>query len=182
MGLDTVELVMEIEDEFGFQMSDHDAEVIQTCGQLCAYVLERVKPDPLGRTPCPTARAFHFLRRELMAQVPLPKRSLRPGTKLTDVLTEPYRSRWPTVAWHVGLKDFYSFGGRSDVFFPAAFTRLGDLARKIALPKPYLIPDLSGSIERQVWERVRQIVSEQIGVAVSEIHPHSHFIRDLHMG
>src|SRR5687767_13604049 len=87
MGLDTVELVMEIEDEFGFQMSDHDAELIQTCGQLCAYVLARVKPDPRGRTLCSTARAFYFLRRELMAQVPLPKRCLRPGTKLTDVLT-----------------------------------------------------------------------------------------------
>ena len=182
MGLDTVELVMEIEDEFGFQMSDHDAELIQTCGQLSAYVVARVKPDPLGRTLCPTARAFYFLRRELMAQVPLPKRSLRPGTKLRDVLTEPYRCRWPTVARHVGLEDFYSFGGRSEAFFPAAFTRLGDLARKIALPKTYLIPDLSGSIEQGVWERVQKIVSEQTGVAIDEIHPHTHFIRDLNMG
>src|SRR5688572_26869154 len=173
MGLDAVELLMEIEDEFGFQMSDHDAELIQTCGQLCAYVLARVKPDPLGRTLCPTARAFYFLRRELMAQVPLPKRCLRPGTKLTDVLTEPYRCRWQTVARHVGLKALYSFGGRSEVFFPAAFTRLGDLARKIPLPKPYLIADLSGSIERGAWDRVQKIVSEQTGVAIGEIHPHT---------
>src|SRR5688500_14994408 len=102
MGLDTVELVMEIEDEFGFRMPDADAEVIQTCGQLCAYLLHRIRPDTLGRTACPAARAFRFLRRELMAQVPLPKSSFRPGTKLSEVLPEPYRDRWPAIARSVG--------------------------------------------------------------------------------
>ena len=181
MGLDTVELVLEIEDEFGIQIPDKDAQTIQTCGQLCAYMLRRISPEPPGRTGCPTARAFRFLRRELMAQVPLPRSSFHPGTKLAEVMTEPYRHRWPVVARRVGLEDFYSLGRRSEMFFPATFTRLGDLARRIALPKPYSFADFSGSFEQSVWERVQRIISQQIGVSIAEIQPHCHFIRDLHM-
>jgi acyl carrier protein len=175
MGLDTVELVMEIEDEFGFSMPDADAEVIQTCGQLCAYVLRRINPPP---PPC----ACYQLRRALMRQIPVTKEAMRPGSRLCDVVTEPYRTRWPAVAREIGLEDFYSFGRRCEIFFPSVYTRLADLARKMSLPKPYYLPDTDDPFEERVWQRVRQIISEQTAIPVSQIHPHSHFINDLNMG
>ncbi len=46
MGLETVELVMEIEDEFGIKIPDEDAERIQTVGQLEQYVVSRTSDDP----------------------------------------------------------------------------------------------------------------------------------------
>lgn len=38
--LDTVELVMELEDEFDVSISDEDAEKIQTVGQAIEYIKE----------------------------------------------------------------------------------------------------------------------------------------------
>lgn len=36
--LDTVELIMEFEDEFGIEIADEDAEKIQTVGEAIAYI------------------------------------------------------------------------------------------------------------------------------------------------
>lgn len=41
--LDTVELVMEFEDEFGLDIPDDDAEKIQTVGEAIAYIEENQK-------------------------------------------------------------------------------------------------------------------------------------------
>jgi acyl carrier protein len=39
--LDTVELVMALEEEFGFEIPDEDAEQIQTVGKLLEYVEQK---------------------------------------------------------------------------------------------------------------------------------------------
>lgn len=41
--LDTVELVMALEEEFGVEIPDEDAEKIQTVGDAIKYVEERAK-------------------------------------------------------------------------------------------------------------------------------------------
>ena len=41
--LDTVELVMEFEDEFGLDIPDEDAEKIQTVGEAIDYIEENQK-------------------------------------------------------------------------------------------------------------------------------------------
>ena len=40
--LDTVELVMEFEDEFGINIPDEDAEKIQTVGDAVTYIKEKM--------------------------------------------------------------------------------------------------------------------------------------------
>jgi acyl carrier protein len=41
--LDTVELVMALEEEFGIEISDEDAEKVMTVGDVMAYVEEHAK-------------------------------------------------------------------------------------------------------------------------------------------
>ena len=62
MGLDTVELVMEIEDEFAISLPDADAELIQTAGQLHAYLCHRLRPQPAPR--CASTQAVGMSREE----------------------------------------------------------------------------------------------------------------------
>jgi acyl carrier protein len=45
--LDTVELIMEFEDEFGIEIPDEDAEKIQTVGEAIAYI-ERLVQEKEG--------------------------------------------------------------------------------------------------------------------------------------
>lgn len=40
--LDTVELVMALEDEFSIEISDEEAEKIMTCGDAIAYVADNI--------------------------------------------------------------------------------------------------------------------------------------------
>jgi acyl carrier protein len=41
--LDTVEMIMEIEDEFGIEIPDEDAEKIQTVGKAIEYIKKKVE-------------------------------------------------------------------------------------------------------------------------------------------
>ena len=65
MGLDLVELVMEVEDEFAITIPDADAEKIQTVGDLYQYVLQRTGHPAADAPPpavCGSARSFYRLR------------------------------------------------------------------------------------------------------------------------
>ena len=180
MGLDTVELVMEIEDEFGFSLPDADAELIQTAGQLHAYVCQRLRPARPGA--CPSARAFYRLRRVFLVHGPATRTAVRPSARVASLLPPEFRHRWPVVATELGVGDFFSFRGATEVRFPAVFTTARDLVRRMTMARPWEMPAAAGAFEREVWERVRQIISEQVGVAIEEIQPHTHFINDLYMG
>jgi acyl carrier protein len=49
MGLDTVELIMAIEEAFDFKIPNHDAEKLSTVGSIYAYVREHA-PGAASRT------------------------------------------------------------------------------------------------------------------------------------
>src|SRR4051812_43436238 len=126
MGLDTVELVMEIEDEFEFAIPDADAEHIKTCGDLHAYVLGRLRP--FVGAPCPSAAAFYRLRRSILRHVPISRDRVRPGALTHHLTGDVHADRWPDIARDVGLDGDYSFGGTVPIRPAAAYTTLGNLA------------------------------------------------------
>ena len=63
MGLDTVELVMSVEEAFEIQIDDQDAEHIQTVGELHDYIVARITMARTGT--CLTASTFYRIKNGL---------------------------------------------------------------------------------------------------------------------
>ena len=100
MGLDTVELVMAIEDEFGIVIHDGEAEKMTTPGQVSDYVMERVhtrKEDPNA-----SQAAFYRLRTMLMREFAIPRHEIRPGMPLQRVLGHDVRGNWKKLSRALG--------------------------------------------------------------------------------
>jgi acyl carrier protein len=113
MGLDAVEIVMEVEEAFGIQIPDNVAQQIETVGQLHKYVVQQTRgpkrqpgDDVPARTDiCLTAATFYLLRRELCEQLGLDRRHVRPRVPLETLLPHGgRRHRWSKLARALNLR------------------------------------------------------------------------------
>lgn len=143
MGLDTVELVIEVEESFGISIGDEDAPGIVTVGELFEYVLERVGSRP---TLCLTSLAFYRLRRAIMRQCACAKQAVHPSVDVATFAPEQTRRktwremeaatgfRWPSLRrpkWLVtlvsmlaidaGVQSFVLLTGRMPIVQCGAF-------------------------------------------------------------
>jgi hypothetical protein len=91
MGLDTVELIMEVEETFALNISDTEAQKIRTVGDLVR--LAQSKADKRPGLACATSRMFYRLRRELQHVFPIPRDRLRPGAKWAALIPASSRRR-----------------------------------------------------------------------------------------
>jgi len=99
MGLDTVELLLNVEECFGVAITDESAAELTTPRQLASHVaklLAAQSPENISAraSPCLSQRAFYRLRRILIAETGLSRDTLRPDTPLAEVLPD---QRW--AAW-----------------------------------------------------------------------------------
>jgi acyl carrier protein len=237
MGLDGVELVMEMEEAFGIVIDDLDAEQIGTVGQAYGYILRKLELRPA--IPCPSASIFYRLRLALMARSGADRRSIRPASRIGDFL--PDRGR--REAW-LGLRDDVGMTMPRLEFGPgltlatwllgmtpvsvlvAAWGTLGEFSASLAAP--VLVASLSlgltslivarlvldrfaveiprgcetirGTVETilgrrrldqegevrtwdrdEVWFTLRELISEQLGVARDEVTEEKHFVDDFGM-
>ncbi|MHB1561627.1 MAG: hypothetical protein ACYC61_29610 [Isosphaeraceae bacterium] len=91
MGLDSVELVMEMEETFGITIPDEEAEKIQTVGQAYRYILAHLGEPPLTQPGCLSAATFYRLRRQLMGGLRVERSRIRPDSALDDLIPKPGR-------------------------------------------------------------------------------------------
>lgn len=91
MSLETVMLVMAIEEAFDLQIPNPDAERVQTVREMIDYVASRTSTVP--SSGCSTQRTFHSLRRALRATSPGVGR-IAPDTPLAAFAD---RRSWPRV-------------------------------------------------------------------------------------
>ncbi len=110
MGLDTVEIVMEIEEEFQISIPDAEACSITTVGELCAAVKEKMaQRDSLVRTargaPCLTAYTFYRLRRGLVDTWAVHREIVRPDANLAECVDRRQRRRrWTQMSRAISLE------------------------------------------------------------------------------
>ena len=113
MGLDAVELMLEVEEEFGLCLEEDAIVGFRTLGNLHDYLLERC--EGRRRTDCPTRSAFYRLRQAIGQVLGISPRSLKPSTPLLPLLgTWGRRKTWRRLERHLAL-DLPPLVGRKGV-------------------------------------------------------------------
>jgi acyl carrier protein len=92
VGLEIVEIVMELEDHFGVRLEDDAMSRTRTVGDLARLVTERLPMVEAGAV-CLTARTFYQVRGVMEAEAKLPRRVVRPSAKLEEILPRGQRRR-----------------------------------------------------------------------------------------
>lgn len=101
MGLDTVELIIEVEEAFGIEIPDRFAERMLTVGDLYDFVIDNIEAPIWGN--CLSASTFLAIRKSVN-QLGVEKR-FGPSSKLVDVLPETGRRKiWHALASETGLQ------------------------------------------------------------------------------
>lgn len=100
--LDDVEIVISIEREFGFSISDRDAQDMQTVGQTVRYLWTRACEQgfTLRLRPqhvCKRAFVFYELRRLLVVRGGVSRSAVRLDARLGELLPTWYRQFWEDV-------------------------------------------------------------------------------------
>lgn len=105
MGLDTIELAMEIEECFDIRIPDAEASEVRTVGDAHELILRRLGvPASAGCTGCVTAKAFYRLRRALVELVGARRGAIAPSTRLNvAVPLHRRRSLWPALSDRLAL-------------------------------------------------------------------------------
>jgi len=164
MGLDIVELIMDVEDAFGFKIPDEEATRILTVQDLVNYISEHV--STVSQETCQTQRIYYRLRRGFCCQVPALAGDLRPQTKIKDIL---HKNEWPEI-WAAIRKQVGEDYWPEKIPWPGILQQgpstLRELTYYVAfnLPKPNTSLKQSWTKERIALE-VRDIVKDYAGKA-----------------
>ena len=99
MGLDLVELVMEVEETFGFSIRDEDAAKLDTVGKLYDYILaNRFEGKEQG---CLSNVTFYKLRRALLSVLPIARSDVRLSSDLKKIIPDHRRRIWEVSKTHL---------------------------------------------------------------------------------
>lgn len=179
MGLDSVELVMAIEEEFGLDIPDRDAEKMFTVGDIYEWLKLRIATaDPIA---CLTQRIFYKLRRALIENYRLERHLIAPDTRLTDLLSlDLVEEGWPFLQMFIDLKT---------PPFKVANEFLGFRLTDQTLTMRELVESLiminGGDLapqresEQEIWNRLVRVFVRQVNVRPEEVVPNASITRDL---
>lgn len=102
MGLDTVELIVALEDAFGIEIPDHAAVHLTTPRKVTDYVLCELKL--VEQAPCMSQQAFYLLRRNLIPILGVGRAEFRPATRLEELIPIDNRVQtWARIRSEIGV-------------------------------------------------------------------------------
>ncbi len=108
MGLDLVELILEVEESFEIKLPDDRASEIQTVGDLYQLILELHGTSVAARETrkvCLSAATFREIRRGLHKELPIATGRLRPSDRLESILPRSFRGDlWITLDKSLDLR------------------------------------------------------------------------------
>ena len=232
MGLDGVELVLAVEEEFELVISDAEAENTTTPGKLTDLVYSKLRQS--REDPCQSQQAFYILRKKLIDILGIRRDQIRPDTSLNEIIPEENRidtlkeivnsisdSRYYLYTKTTKLSSRIKFSIYASVlavffsiFFSVLFSTelslqfnffISSIASLIVMhslislttryktefiPDFFTVADLTHIIgsrqskiwdREELWEKIKEIIVEQLGVQEEEVLPDADFIKDLGM-
>ena len=91
MGLDSVELLMDVEEAFGIEISNLEAEQINTVQDFYDCAWKHVSNKNLSIEKCYSQSVFYKIRQAIVENIKVDKASITPKTKITDII--PFENR-----------------------------------------------------------------------------------------
>jgi acyl carrier protein len=111
MGLDGVELVMAVEEEFQIAISDSESNECTTVGKLVELVHSRLRHS--SKDPCPSQHSFYLARQKLIDLLHVQRNEIKPDTNLEEIFPKKNRKNlWKEVTTSMSEGEF--FRGRLD--------------------------------------------------------------------
>lgn len=105
MGLDGVELVIEVEEAFGIKISDEEAPGVLTVGDLYELVQRKTGRTPPVGAPCLSASTFRFVRSATLSLVGVGPSRIRPRDRLDSLLPKNLsRNLWSQFQERLSLQ------------------------------------------------------------------------------
>jgi acyl carrier protein len=229
MGLDSVELVIEVEESFGIKIPDQEASEIITVGDLLECVMRKLGHEE--SRICLSSAAFYALRSALMNTFGVSRSSVRPASQVEEFLPIASRRRdWEWLGQSLGMRLpdlqrpswltamilisflvslvwlFASISLLSGTTIHLAFACFIISILIIQITRPlerHLVSgcqtmrgltlsilrlnystfaESKGSINRlEIWDAVKAIIVEQLGVKPEKVTPDASFVGDFGM-
>jgi acyl carrier protein len=164
MGLDAVEIVMSIEETFGLEIADADAESMRSTRDIIDYLERRLPTTP--DEGCLTQKTFYRVRAGFRRAIPALASDFRLDTALKDMV---HADQWPRV-WLAIRESAREPGWPEKVSWPGPILRAGpstvrELVTHIALQLPPPAMDRGEHWTRQgIEQKVRAIIIETTGI------------------
>ncbi|AEM72033.1 phosphopantetheine-binding protein [Allomuricauda ruestringensis DSM 13258] len=194
MGLDSVELLMSVEEKFGIRIEDSEAEKIYTVQNFVDCVYSKIITNPNEK--CLTQIVFYRIRKAFR-NLNLTEQKIKPETKITELLTQSeLKENWHLLKTEIGLDlpelvalDFNpELGSHVKIFgiktikrtTPVSSGTMRELVDwTIALNQEKLI-DIEKITDKYEVERiVIGIINRNLGIPISEIKLEHSITNDL---
>lgn len=179
MGLDTVELVYAIEEEFGLEIPDEEAEKITTIRETVDYLKGRVKT--VSPEECLTQKLFYKLRRALIQNYKLHRHNITPDTVLSQLLSlKEIEEGWPYLQMFIDLRT-PSFKESEEIFgieFNIKVLTIRQIIQRLIRLNANKL-DLAPASDKEIFERLVDTVVRQLNVDRHEVTMDASYTRDL---
>jgi hypothetical protein len=118
LGLDSVELVLALEEEFEVAIDDHDAVELKTPRKVASYIFARLDPVSENRGRCLTQAAFYRVRFVLMEHFGARRNDVRLDSSIQSFLRDDLRQSWRVLRKAIGASHLPGLRSKSHLYFP----------------------------------------------------------------
>lgn len=118
MGLDAVELILSIEEEFGINISDADAEHLVTPRILSDYVINRIGSVGGTKGRCLSQAGFYQIRSALVRQFGARRNEVRPDSPIRNFLNHNIRKQWKQLKDAIDAKQLPGLQCSRSIAYP----------------------------------------------------------------